>query len=141
MLRLANLALLILFPLSWFAPLMRAGILPIFGLSEISVASGLLSLYESDLLLATVVLLFALVAPMAKTIGLALIHFNVTSTAPLNTLQWLGKLAMADVFLVALYIVIVKGVGLATVETAWGLYLFTFCILASLLISHLTPQK
>ena len=141
MLRLANLALLILFPLSWFAPLMRAGILPIFGLSEISVASGLLSLYESDLLLATIVLLFAFVAPMAKTIGLALIHFKVTSTSPLNALQWLGNLAMADVFLVALYIVIVKGVGLATVETAWGLYLFTFCILASLLISHLTPQK
>jgi uncharacterized paraquat-inducible protein A len=141
MLRLANLALLILFPLSWFAPLMRAGILPIFGLSEISVASGLLSLYESDLLLATVVLLFAFVAPMAKTIGLALIHFDITSTALLNALQWLGKLAMADVFLVALYIVIVKGGGLATVETAWGLYLFTFCILASLLISHLTPRK
>ena len=141
MLRLANLALLILFPLSWFAPLMRAGILPIFGLSEISVASGLLSLYESDLLLATIVLLFAFVAPMAKTTGLALIHFNVTSTAPLNALQWLGNLAVADVFLVALYIVIAKGVGLATVETAWGLYLFTFCILASLLISHLTLQK
>ena len=141
MLRLANLALLILFPLSWFAPLMRAGILPIFGLSEISVAAGLLSLYESDLLLATVVLLFAFLAPMAKTIGLALIHFKATSIAPLNALQWLGKLAMADVFLVALYIVIAKGVGLATVETAWGLYLFTFCILASLLISHLTLQK
>ena len=38
LLRLANLTLLVLFPLAWFAPLMRAGIaLPLFGLSEISV--------------------------------------------------------------------------------------------------------
>ena len=39
---------------------------------------------------------------------------------------------MADVFLIALYIVIVKGAGYVTVETAWGLYLFTGCILASI---------
>ena len=41
MLRYANLALLILFPLAWFAPLLRAGVLPLFGLSEISVITGL----------------------------------------------------------------------------------------------------
>ena len=35
-LKFANLALLILFPIAWFAPLMRAGLLPLFGLSEIS---------------------------------------------------------------------------------------------------------
>ena len=37
-------------------------------------------------------------------------------------------------------VTVVKGVGLATVETAWGLYLFTGCILASLTISHLTRR-
>jgi hypothetical protein len=42
---------------------------------------------------------------------------------------------MADIFLIALYIVVGKGVGHATIETAWGLYLFTFCILASLALS------
>jgi uncharacterized paraquat-inducible protein A len=42
---------------------------------------------------------------------------------------------MADVFLIALYIVIVKGAGMVTVEVAWGLYLFTACILLSLLVS------
>jgi uncharacterized paraquat-inducible protein A len=47
----------------------------------------------------------------------------------------MGKLAMADVFLIALYIVIVKGIGLATVETAWGLWLFTGCVLFSLFLS------
>jgi uncharacterized paraquat-inducible protein A len=47
---------------------------------------------------------------------------------------------MADIFLIALYIVVVKGIGMATVETAWGLYLFTGCILASLAISILTAR-
>ena len=50
-------------------------------------------------------------------------------------MTFLGKLAMADIFLIALYIVIAKGVGVGTVETAWGLYLFTGCIIASLGIS------
>ena len=43
-----------------------------------------------------------------------------------------GKLSMADVFLVAVYIVIVKGVGIGHVSTAWGLWLFTGCVLVSL---------
>ncbi|OIQ06674.1 MAG: paraquat-inducible membrane protein A [Rhodobacteraceae bacterium CG2_30_10_405] len=138
MLRLANLALLVLFPVAWFAPLMRAALLPIFGMNEISVITGLQSLWASDVGLALVVTLFAVFAPLAKTIGLALLHFGLMSPRTLPALHVLGKLAMADVFLVALYIVIVKGVGLATVEVAWGLYLFTGCILASLVISLLT---
>ena len=137
-LRLANLALLVLFPVAWFAPLMRAALLPIFGMNEISVITGLQSLWASDVGLALVVTLFAIFAPLAKTIGLALLHFGLLSPRTLPALHGLGKLAMADVFLVALYIVIVKGVGLATVEVAWGLYLFTGCILASLVISLLT---
>lgn len=140
MLQSLNLLLLILFPISWFAPLMRAGVLPIFGLSEISVVSGLIELFQSDILLAFIVTLFALIAPMAKTIGIALIHFGRMSPDRKAIFEVMGKLAMADVFLIALYVVIVKGVGLATVETAWGLYLFTGCILASLAISHLTRR-
>ncbi len=140
MLRYANLTLLILFPISWFAPLMRAGLLPLFGLSEISVLSGLVELFDADVLLALLVTLFALIAPITKTIGISLIHFDHMSPRAKPLFEIMGKLAMADVFLISLYIVIVKGVGLATVETAWGLYLFTGCILASLTISHLTKR-
>ena len=134
----ANLALLVLFPLSWFAPLMRAGLLPLFGLSEISVISGLQALWQSDVLLALLVTAFALFAPLLKTLGLALLHAGLLSARALPALAWLGKLAMADVFLIALYIVVAKGVGVGRVETAWGLYLFTACILASLVLSGLT---
>ena len=136
----ANLALLIGFPVAWFAPLMRAGLLPLFSLSEISVISGLQSLWGSDIFLALLVTVFALFAPYLKTIGLALIHFNLLSAKLLPVLAWMGKLAMADIFLIALYIVVSKGVGIGKLETAWGLYLFTVCILASLAISALTPR-
>jgi paraquat-inducible protein A len=135
-LKLANLALLILFPIAWFAPLLRAAFLPIFGMDEISVITGLQSLWESDAALALLVTFLAIFAPYAKTIGLALLHFGLLSPRTLPALNILGKLAMADIFLIALYIVIVKGAGLVTIETAWGVYLFSACVLVSLFISY-----
>ena len=137
-----NLLLLVLFPIAWFAPLMRAGIrLPLFGLDNISVISGLQSLWESDVALALLTTFLAVFAPYLKTIGLALVHFQLGSPKLLGALHILGKLAMADVFLMSIYVVIVKGVGMARVETAWGLYLFTGCILASFAISMITEKK
>ena len=142
MLKYLNLALLIAFPIAWFAPLLRAGIaLPLFGLKDISVISGLQALWETDVFLALLVTFFAIFAPLLKTLGLALIQFGMMRRKTLPALNFMGKLAMADVFLIALYIVVVKGVGLAKVETAWGLYLFTACILSSITISHLTARR
>lgn len=139
--RYANLALLILLPVAWFAPLLRAGLLPIFGLSEISVITGLQALWGTDAALALVVTILAIFAPMAKTTGLALVQFGLLSRSTLPVLHVMGKLAMADVFLIAIYIVVVKGIGLATVETAWGLYLFTGCIIASLALSLIEARR
>ena len=136
----ANLCLLILFPIAWFAPLLRAALLPIFGMDEISVITGLQSLWGSDPSLALLVTFLAVFAPFAKTIGLALIHFDLLKPRALPALNILGKLAMADVFLIALYIVIVKGAGYVTIEVAWGMYLFTACILASLAVSYFTEK-
>lgn len=136
----ANLCLLILFPIAWFAPLLRAAVLPIFGMDEISLITGLQSLWGSDAALALLVTFLAVFAPFAKTIGLALIHFDLLLPRALPALNILGKLAMADVFLIALYIVVVKGAGYVTIEVAWGLYLFTACILASLAVSYFTEK-
>lgn len=142
MLRIANLSLLILFPVAWFAPLLRAGInLPLFGKEDISVISGMQSLWDSDVSLALLVTFLAIFAPYMKTIGIALIQFGLMRRKVLPVMDILGKLAMADVFLIALYVLIVKGVGLASVETAWGLYLFTGCVLASIVISYLTAKR
>jgi len=140
-LRFLNLSLLVLFPVAWFAPLMRAGLLPLFGLSEISVVTGLRELWEADPALTLLISFLAIIAPYMKTIGLASVQFGLMGREALPVLIALGKLAMADVFLVALYIVIVRGVGRTTVETAWGLYLFTGCVLLSFLIGHLTARR
>lgn len=140
-LRLATLSLLILYPIAWFAPLMRAGLLPMFGLSEISVITGLQSLWGSDVVLALIVTFFAIFAPYLKTIGLALVQWELLDPRALPVLHVLGKLAMADIFLIALYITLAKGIGYATIEVAWGLYMFTACIVASLILSLLTERR
>lgn len=139
-LRWINLSLLVLYPVAWAAPLMRAGLLPLFGLSEISVLTGVQALWAEDIFLALVVTLFALVAPYVKTVGVALVQFRLLSRRTLPVLAILGKLAMADIFLIALYITIVKGIGIGRIETAWGLYLFTACIVVSLLVTIAEPK-
>lgn len=137
----ANLLLLIAFPVSWMAPLMRAGLLPLFGLSEISILSGLSALWgDGEYALTVLVALLALIAPMAKTICLTLIHLSRAPTRLLPALEIAGKLAMADVFLIAVYVTLAKGLSVGRVETAWGLWLFTACVLASLAISMLTAR-
>jgi len=140
-LRILTLSLLILYPVAWFAPLMRAGLLPIFGLSEISVITGLQSLWGSDATLALIVTFFAIFAPYLKTIGLALVQWDLLDSKVQPVLHVLGKLAMADVFLIALYITLAKGIGLATIEVAWGLYMFTACIVTSLILGMLTERR
>lgn len=140
-LKVATLSLLILYPIAWFAPLMRAGLLPIFGLSEISVITGLQSLWGSDVFLALTVTSFAIFAPYLKTIGLALVQWGLLDARAQPVLHTLGKFAMADIFLIALYITLAKGIGYATIEVAWGLYMFTACIVASLILSLLTERS
>ncbi|MCV2863804.1 paraquat-inducible protein A [Defluviimonas sp. WL0075] len=135
MLRALNLLLLILFPVAWFAPMLRAGLLPFFALDEISVVTGLQAIWKKDIPLALVVTFLALFAPYAKVLGLALVQFDLASPRIQPALHVLGRLAMADVFLIAIYIVVAKGVGVGRLETAWGLYLFTGCVLASFLIA------
>jgi len=138
----ANLSLLVLFPLAWAAPLMRAGLLPLFGLTEVSVLSGLRALWQGgEWALALLVALFALVAPMAKTVLMALIHLSHAPARLLPAVQVMGKLAMADIFLIAVYITLAKGLAVGRVETAWGLWLFTACVLTSLTISILTARR
>ncbi|MEM6679766.1 MAG: paraquat-inducible protein A [Pseudomonadota bacterium] len=139
-LAMANLALLLALPVAWTAPLARAGLLPFFEGKAVSVLSGLEDLWEADWLLAVLVALFAIVMPTAKTAALAAVHLGWLRRAALPMIELLGKLSMAEVFLLALYIVIVKGTGLGHVAPAWGLWLFTACVLAQMAISHLTAR-
>ncbi|MDE4063687.1 paraquat-inducible protein A [Phaeobacter gallaeciensis] len=148
-----NLTLVIGFPVAWFAPLLRTGLLPelqlpgwlggskFFEADTITVISGLQALWEADVFLAIAVTFFALVAPMMKCLGMALIHFDLLSPVTQPVIKYMGKLAMADIFILSLYIVIMKGMGIGKVEAAWGLYLFTACIVLGLIVSFFEGRK
>ena len=134
-----NLALLVIYPIAWFAPLATAGMFPwLFKGKAISILGGIGDLMEADIALAILVALFAVLIPYAKTIALAMIHAGKIGPGKLWLIDVIGKLSMADVFLIALYIVMVKGVGVGSVATAWGLWLFTLCVLASMWVSWAT---
>ena len=148
-----NIALVVAFPVAWFAPLLRTGLVPqwqmpswlggstLFAPDTITVVSGLQKLWETDVFLAIAVTFFALVAPMLKCLGMSLIHFNLLSVSTQPAVALMGKLAMADIFILALYIVIAKGIGIGQIDVAWGLYLFTASVLASLFVSFVENRK
>lgn len=136
----ANLALLLLYPVAWAAPLARAGFLPWFSGDEITILGGVVDLWAADATLAVLVAAFAILIPYAKTCVLAAVHVGRLGPRSLPLVEAVGKLSMADVFLVALYIVVVKGVGIGHVATAWGLWLFTGCVLASIWIGWATRR-
>ncbi len=136
---LINLCLLVAFPVAWAAPLLRAGVLPIFGLAEISILSGIAELWRADPAFAVLVAVLALVAPYLKILTLVGIQFGILTPRTLPVVKLAGRLAMAEVFLLALYIVVVRGAGLARVEVAWGLWLFTGCVLVSMATTWAMP--
>jgi uncharacterized paraquat-inducible protein A len=138
--RAANLCLLLLYPVAWAAPLLRAGFLPWFSGDEVSILGGVAALWQADAALAVLVAAFALAIPYGKTCALAAMHLGRLGPRALALVEAVGKLSMADVFLVALYIVVVKGVGIGHVSTAWGLWLFTGCVLASIWVGWATRR-
>ncbi len=125
-----NLAVLALLPVAWTAPLARAGLHPLLGMEAVSVLSALGALWPGEWALALLVGVLAVAAPVAKVAALAVALGRGRPAA--GALHWLGKLAMTDVFLVAVAIVAAKGVGFGRVETAWGLWFY-----AALVLGHM----
>ena len=136
-----NILLLLLYPVSWLAPLARAGVLPWFSGTEVSILGGVADLHEADPLLAGLVALFAIALPYAKTCLLTAAHLGWVGPRAVGWVETVGRFSMADVFLVALYIVLVRGVGIGHVSTAWGLWLFTGCVLTSLWVGWATGRE
>ena len=134
-----NLAVLALLPVAWTAPLARTGLHPWFGMDEISILSAIAALWPEEWALALLVGLFALAAPLAKVAALAVaLRRGGRAT---GVLHWLGKLAMADVFLVAVAIVAAKGVGFGRVETAWGLWFYAALVLGHMGLVGLAQRR
>lgn len=141
-LRWLNLSFLVLYPIAWTAPLAYAGFLPFFRGSELTILGGIRDLLHTDIFLALIVATLAVIAPFLKTMLMAAAQFGMVRDARLMVLVIImGKLSMADVFLIALYIVVIKGVGVGHVTIGWGLYLFTVLTLASLFIAFVHQRQ
>lgn len=135
-----NILLLILYPAAWLAPLAEAGVVSWWSGKDITIYRGVVDLWVVDPALSILVAVLAVLIPYAKTVMIAAIQFGRLGPAALPWLEGIGKLSMADVFLIALYVVVVKGVGFGHVTTAWGLWLFTGCVLASMWVGWATKQ-
>jgi paraquat-inducible protein A len=128
---------LALVPVTWWLPLFTARV-PFLWRHEVSIASGLVELWRLDLLLFVAVLLFSVLAPLAKGLALVWVWHRMprTQAGPaLDRLALLGKLSMTEVFLLAVIIVGIKGVGVGRVEVAWGLPAFVVAVVLSLAAS------
>lgn len=127
------LAALALTPVTWWLPLFTARV-PFLWRQEVSIATGLVELWRLDLVLFAAVLLFSVLAPLAKGAALVWAWYRVPPTRAgvwLHRLAILGKLAMAEIFLLAVIIVGLKGVGIGKVEVSWGLHAFAAVLLLS----------
>jgi uncharacterized paraquat-inducible protein A len=139
---------LILVPVTWWLPLFTARV-PFLWQQEVSIATGLVELWRLDLVLFAVVLLFSVLAPLAKGAALLWAWYRVPASRAgvwLHRLSILGKLAMAEIFLLAVVIVGLKGVGIGKVEVSWGLHAFAGALLLSFAVStwaldHLARQR
>lgn len=138
--KLINLALLVLFPFAWAAPLARAEIAWIFETDPITILSGIVDLWEEDVFLSLVVALFAVALPYAKTLALAVAQFSggVAARRMLPVIELLGRFSMTDVFLIAFYVIAYRGIG--DLKIAWGTYFFTALVLASIWASWMTAR-
>ena len=128
---------LALVPLTWWLPLFDARV-PFLWRQQVSIASGLADLWRLDPLLCAVVFLFSVLTPLAKAAALVGVWYQpplANARRQLDRLAILGKLAMTEVFLLAVVIVGIKGVGIGTVEIAWGLHAFVVIVVLSLAVS------
>jgi len=130
--------LLIALPWIWMQPLLYAGLnLPYWPHDAISILSGVQALWRQEPLLAALVALFAMVAPWVKCLAMAAWQMGWLSAKAKPVLQFLSKIAMADVFLVAIYLVIAQGIALTKLEVGAGLWWFTGAVMLSLALSLL----
>jgi uncharacterized paraquat-inducible protein A len=124
---------LLLVPVTWWLPLFTARV-PFLWRQEVSIASGLVELWRLDPPLCAIVFFFSVLAPLAKCAALAWVWHctpKERAAALLGRLSLLAKLSMTEIFLLAVIIVGIKGVGIGRVEVSAGLYGFAFILLLS----------
>ena len=113
----------------------------------VSVVGGIITLFhEGEYFLFAVLSLFTLVFPCAK-LGLLTITWmerehDLTRVRKLHGwVATLGKWSMLDVFVVAILIVAMKSASVAEIHIGFGLYLFTFSVIATQVASSWIDRR
>jgi paraquat-inducible protein A len=128
---------LIALPFTWFLPLFRTELL-VFLDNEVTVIGAARTLFQADLLLFAVIVLFGMVVPVVKLAGLIYgwaLQPRERGRVWIGALGKISKFSMLDLFLIAVTIVGLKGVGLGKVEIAYGLHAFASVVLMILALS------
>lgn len=128
---------LIALPFTWYLPLFRTELL-VFLDNEVTVIGAARTLLKADLLLFAIIVLFGMVVPVAKLAGLIYAWAIVPREAGrawIGGLNKISKFSMLDIFLIAVTIIGLKGVGLGKVEIGYGLYAFAGVVLMILALS------
>jgi uncharacterized paraquat-inducible protein A len=128
---------LVALPVTWWLPLFVARV-PFLWREDVTVMNGLAALWDLDRLLFAVVLLCSVLAPIAKLATTLHVWYRAPlAAAPraLRRLTLLGKLSMAELFLLAVVIVGFKGLGIGRIEVAWGLDAFAAVVILSFALS------
>ena len=123
--------------LTWFIKIIAPEELAVSTYSILGVIQKLFQ--TNDIFLAVILALFSVFSPVLKlsfywqATGLKdSKKFNST----LQIIHYVGKFSMAEVFALALIIVVIKSFpGGSTAQLEWGAYLFTFSIICSMLVS------
>ena len=109
--------------------------------NTVSIASGLVELvYEGQILLFIIILLFSVVLPIIKLLLLnLLLSPSIDDAANFKKhLTWMhqyGKWSMLDVFVVAVFLTTVKLGAVANVQLHYGLYLFAAAVILTMIIT------
>ena len=103
---------------------------------QIFLLESIWSLWNTgEWILALVIALCALLLPILKFMLLYLEHANSSIRVPAKIRETISKLAMAEVFLIALILVVIKEMpGGTEVHLAPGFYCFLFASIAALIV-------
>lgn len=136
---LANLALLVLFPIAWFAPLIeyQAGIwwLPFSNQSgQKSTIQALALLWDANLILALSITILVLIVPILKIIGSLLVMFGILAHSIQPALSYFGKISSIEIFVASILIVVATEMSALEITALWGTYFLLGCVTLSFIL-------
>ena len=123
--------------LTWFIKIIAPEELAVSTYSILGVIQKLFQ--TNDIFLAVILAMFSVFSPVLKLS----FYWHATGlkdskkfNSTLQIIHYVGKFSMAEVFALALIIVVIKSFpGGSTAQLEWGAYLFTFSIICSMIVS------